>query len=341
VLHLVSGQAFRALTALGILISTTACDNVEWGGVELRLLPPPARAGSAADSARAEGEGGFVLPSGAVLYLATRDSAGLALIPVGEIAGDSIRAFPDESEAPGYRGEFARVLMAPGSRFTLFSAGARVGTFTVAEVGTDERFCSPRPRAVGYVELVPAAAEATRFLALPESFTAERGYSTYQPMETDRAQRAIGIDVAAEMIPQIGAQWPATDLATARGDIQAFPLATGGSAVSSTFVYRDQALVQPAIPSSYSLFVLATGEGEAYSRAYTWYREASREGKGVPIYFQHLDWDGDGETEVLLEVRGERARWNAAVERVGSEWQRTFEDPCGAAAAPVTQGTGG
>jgi hypothetical protein len=264
----------------------------------------------------------------------------LALVPVGEIAGDSIRPFPDESEAPGYRGDFARALMGAGSRFTLFSAGARVGTFTVAEVGTDESFCSPRPRATGYVELVPAAAEATRFLALPESVTTERGYSTYQPMEHDRAQRAVGIDLAAEMIPQVGAQWP-SDMVAARADIMAFPLATGGAAVSSTFVYRDQALVQPAIPSSYSLFLLATGQGEAYSGAYGWYREAAREGKGVPIYFQHLDWDADGETELLLEVRGERSRWNAAVERVGSEWQRTFEDPCGAAASPVGEGTGG
>ena len=332
-----SGQAFRALTALGILISTTACDNVEWGGVNLRMVPPPQLAASAPDSTEAESEGGLTLPEEPVLYLATRDSSGLALVPVGEITRDSIRPFPDESE---YRAAFARTLMQPGGRFTLFSGGARVGSFTIAEVGTDESFCTPRPRAIGYVELVPSAAEVTRFLALPEQATTERGYTAYQPMEHDRAQRAAAINLAAQMIPQLGATSPG-DMVSARADIMAFPLTTGGAGVTSTFVYRDQALVQPATPTSYSLFVLATGQGEQYSRAYAWYRRAGSEGKGVPIYFQHLDWDGDGETEVLLEVRGERSRWNAAVQRVGNEWQRTFEDPCGAAASPVGGGSAG
>ena len=332
-----SGQAFRALTALGILISTAACDNVEWGGVQLRLMPPPESAESAADSTEAEDEGGFSLPVQPVLYLATRDSTGLALVPVGEITRDSIRPFPDEDEAPGYRAAFARERMSAGSRFTLFSAGARVGTFTVAAVGTDDSFCSARPRATGHVELVPAAAAATRFLALPENVTAERGYDPYQPTETDRAQRAAGIDLAAALIPQIGATWP-TSMIDSRADIMAFPLATGGAGVTTTFVFRDQAFVQPATPTSYSLFLLATGTGEQYSNAYAWYREAGREGKGVPIYFQHLDWDGDGETEVLLDVRGERSRWNAAIENAGGEWRRTFEDPCGAAAPPIAGG---
>ena len=42
VLDLVSGQAFRSLVALAILISSTGCDNVEWGGVDVRFVRPPA-----------------------------------------------------------------------------------------------------------------------------------------------------------------------------------------------------------------------------------------------------------------------------------------------------------
>jgi len=337
----VSGQAVRALTALGILISATACDNVEWGGVDFRLLPPPEAAVSPSDSIVAEGEAEIELPTRPVLYLASRDSGGLTLVPVGEILRDSIRGFPTDDEAPGYRGDFARVLMPKGSRFTLFSAGARVGTFTVAEVGTDDSFCTARPRALGYTELVPSAAEATRFLALPEEAAAGRDYTPYQPSENDRAQREAAIAAAARVIPEVGATPPAGDLINARADLMAFPLATGGSAVTSTFVYRDMGFVQPATPTSYSIFVLATGEGEQYTPAFSWYRDAGREGKGVPIYYQHLDWDGDGETEVLLEVRGERSRWNATVERKGNEWRRTFEDSCGAAASPIQAGSGG
>jgi hypothetical protein len=76
---------------------------------------------------------------------------------------------------------------------------------------------------------------------------------------------------------------------------------------------------------------------EQYQAGYVWYREAGREGKGAPRYFQHLDWDGDGETEVLLEVLGESNRWNAAVQKRGAEWTRTFEDPCGSEAPPVQE----
>jgi hypothetical protein len=336
----------------GILISTTACDNVAWGGFSLRMVPPPtARIGARPDSvAPDEPEGGFTLPEGPVLYAATRDSTGVHMVPVGEIVGDSLRPFRDEDSAPGYRSEFARVLMEPGRRLTLFAAGARVGTFTIRQVGTDESFCTARPRATGVVELVPEAAAATRFLAIPEQFTDSIGYAPYAPLEHDRAQRSAGIDLAAVVIPQIGATWP-TSMIDARGDIQTFGQANGLPAITTTFMFRDQMRVQPAEPRSYSMFLLLVpendqpvtealpGPGYGYRTAYVWYREAQREGKGAPRYFQHLDWDGDGETEVLLEVLGERHRWNAVVQKRGSEWTRTFEDPCGAAAPRIQEAT--
>ena len=186
------------------------------------------------------------------------------------------------------------------------------------------------------VELVPGAAEATRFLALPEQFTDSVTYAAYQPAEHDRVQRAAGIDLAAVVIPQIGAVWPSS-MVDARGDIQAFLQVDGQPGVSTTFLFRDQMRVQPAQAGSYSLYLLATPQGEQYRTSYVWYREAVREGKGAPRYSQHLDWDGDGQTELLLEVLGERHRWNAVVQRNGDEWTRTFEDSCGADAPPVQQ----
>ena len=321
---------------LGMVISATACDNVDWGGLTVRLVPPPpSSVGLASDSAGAELEGGeFVLPTGPVLYAATRDSTGVYLIPVAAIQGDSLSPFLDERTAPGYRGAFARQMLKPGSRFTLFSAGARVGTFTSGEVGTDETFCTPRPRATGVVELVPGAAAATQFLALPEAFTDSMAYDPYAPLVDDRVQRSAGIDLAAAAIPQIGATWPSS-MIDARGDLSVFSTADGKPAVSTTFVFRDQLRIQVAEPSSYSLYLLATPEGEGYKTAYIWYREAAREGKGAPRYFQHLDWDGDGKTEILLEVVGQRSRWLAVVQQRGEEWTRTYEDPCGANAPPI------
>lgn len=331
-----------------MVISASACDNVDWGGFSARMVPPPAALiGVRPDNLAAEDEkGGFTLPKGPVLYAAARDSTGVTLVPIGEIAGDSLKPFRDEKSAPGYRGAFARELMAPGTRFTLFAAGARVGTFTTRDVGTDETYCTPRPRANGVIELVPGAADATRFLALPERFTDSLAYAPYRPLEHDRAQRAAGIDLAAEVIPQVGATWPSS-MVEARGDLQAFRQADGAPAVSNTFVFRDQMQIQPAQPSSYSLYLLAVAdsvpaEGQtllepAYRVAYTWYREAAREGKGAPRYFQHLDWNRDGRTDVLLEILGERHRWNAVIQKRGTQWTRTFEDPCGAAAPKVRE----
>jgi hypothetical protein len=330
---------------LGIVISTTACDNVDWGGLSLHLVPPPAaRIGATDTTGAAEEDGSFTIPKGPVLYAGTRDSTGVHLVPVAEIAGDSMRPFRDEKSAPGYRGAFARELMEPGTRFTLFSAGSRVGTFTSSDVGTDESYCTPRPRASGVVELVPEASAATSFLAIPEQFTDSVGYEPYRPLEHDRVQRAAGIDLAATVIPQLGATWPSS-MVEARGDITALRLTDGHPAVSTTFVFRDQLQVQRAEPRSYSLYMLIVGdavppEGEilleaSYHTAYTWYREAAREGKGAPRYFQHLDWDRDGETEILLDVMGERHRWAAVVQKRGNDWTRTYEDPCGAAAPKV------
>jgi hypothetical protein len=266
--------------------------------------------------------------------MGVRDSAGIYLVPVGEVQSDSLLPFRDERSAPGYRAAFARQLMAPGRRLTLFSAGAHVGTFTVQEVGTDESFCTARPRARGVVELLPDAAAATHFLALPEELAKDIEYAPYQPLETDRIQRAAGINLAAEVIPQNGASRPPS-LVEARGDLRALRTANGQPAVSTTFMFRDEMRVQPAEARSYSLYLLATSQGGQYRAAYVWYREAAREGKGTPRYFQKLDWDDDGKTELLLEVMGERSRWMAIVEELDNEWTRTFEDACGAAAAPA------
>ena len=331
-----SGHAFRSFATLAIVISTTGCDNVEWGGVDVHFVRAPAAlVGSVPDSlAGKEEPGSFTLPKGAVLYMGTRDSTGVSLVPVGEIQRDSLLQFRSERSAPGYRAAFARELMAAGNRFTLFSAGARVGTFTVREVDTDQSVCTPRPRATGVTELVPGAAEATRFLAIPEEFAKEIDYAAYQPLESDRVQRDAAINLAGAVIPQLGATSP-TSMIEARADFAVANM-DGSPAVSTTFVFRDQLAIQPAQPTSYSLYLLATPEGATYKTAYVWYREAAREGKGVPRYFQEMDWDGDGKTELLLDVMGERSHWPAVVEERGNEWTRTFEDICGVAkAAPA------
>jgi hypothetical protein len=270
-----------------------------------------------------------------VLYLASRDSARATLVPVAVIVGDSLRALPDEDEMPGFAAAFASERMAPGTRFTLFSEGVRVGTLMAGESFTDDSFCQPRPAVRGPVELVPEAAQTTRFLALAREDAGSVPYGIFQAAEDTRAQRIASIDMTGRIIPQVGARWP-TSLPVARRDMRAFRLGEAGpDAFAATFLFRDEMAIAEADPAAWALFLMGIEQGGEYRPAYVWYRPAAQEGRGIPRFVDHYDWDGDGESEILLEVLGERSRWTAAVARIGAEWRRIWEDPCGVDAPPV------
>ena len=51
--------------------------------------------------------------------------------------------------------------------------------------------------------------------------------------------------------------------------------------------------------------------------------------KAAPRYFDHLDWDGDGADEILLDVFGNDQRWFAALSRAEDGWVRSYQDSCG------------
>jgi hypothetical protein len=99
--------------------------------------------------------------------------------------------------------------------------------------------------------------------------------------------------------------------------------------VAATFVYRDALAVGPARPGAYALFLLGSRIGNEYREGFAWYRAADADGKGTPRYLDHLDWDADGDTEILLDVFGSSRRWFAALGQRGGEWVRTYQDACG------------
>ena len=76
-----------ALVAL-IVVGLSACDNVDWGGVDVAVVPPPPRGagGQAEDAERELGP----LPTGPVLYYVRTDSTGGTIVPVAEIGGDTL-----------------------------------------------------------------------------------------------------------------------------------------------------------------------------------------------------------------------------------------------------------
>ena len=331
--------AIRRLSALVIVIVAPGCDNVEWGGWEFRLqTPPPAQVGAPADTVPTpEERREAALPAGPVLYMGSRDSTGLTLVPVGEVLTDSIAPFPSDEEVPGYRARFVRELLPQGAEFTLFAEGARVGTFTATSVETDDSFCVPRPLVRGIAAWLPEAMEHGRFLALPRGGAAPAAWGSFEDVETSFEQRQASLTLAADVISQVGAEWSG-DILSARWDLQAFHLGDGPPAFAATYLLRDRLRIERPPPTAASLFVLGTPQGASYRADYVWYRQVAQEGKGAASLFETFDWDGDGQAEILLEVLGERSRWLAALDRRAGRWTRVYEDPCGAAAPPVAGG---
>ena len=102
-------------------------------------------------------------------------------------------------------------------------------------------------------------------------------------------------------------------------------------------MYRDHLMMSQPDSGAYSLFVMGhEAEQEAedgYEASYVWYRASDDDPKGAPRFFDHLDWDGDGNEEILLDVFGARSRWFAGLAQRSGTWVRTSEDPCGRPAA--------
>lgn len=309
-----------------------ACDNVGWGGVRVELRAPrPGSADPAGDpvpaSARSRDEPRSTRPPVPLLLAGGREGARGTFVVVAEIQGDVPRA-PDPGADAAERIERATAV---GSTWTLFAEGVRVGTFVADSVGVAGEFCPERPALSGTVELVPPASDATRFLALPSELGATHAYDVFRPTADAYEHRVATLAWAGEAIPRFGAPWPAEGLVAARQSIRVFR-APGAAdpLVAATFVYRDQLAVGPPQRGAYALFILGSRAGETYREGFAWYRAADSEGKGAPRYFDHLDWDGDGDIEILLDVFGASRRWFAALAQREGRWVRTYQDACDA-----------
>lgn len=339
----VAGLAHRSFATVVILALATGCDNVEWGGASVALQPPPpATVGAApAEDSLQTGEPDAPppppLPEGAVLYAGTRSGASVTLRPLFELRGDTILELTDEAEAPGYNEHFAATLLAPGTEFTLFADGVRVGTLVAESAGVDAGWCRPVATVQGVPELVPAAASATRFLALARTEEgAARTHAVGAFPGVAASHREGSRLMAQTAIMRESALWP-DDLSAARADLVVTRLAPDDPpTVAATFMFRDRLAVEdPGTPVAYSLFVLGTETEGRVLLDYTWYRRVGDDAKGAPRFFQQFDWDGDERPEVLLEVMGTASRWPAVLELDDGDWELVYEAGCSAETAPT------
>ncbi len=323
--------ALQRLPLLGIVIVATGCDNVEWGGVELGLRSPSDGPVSEASAEVEEVVENPVLdnpPMGPVLYLGHRAGGEAILVAVAEIRPDGLSLLEGVGSVEASR-SFMVEHLTPGLEFTLFSDGARVGRLTAERFSVDGRYCSARPQIRGPIELTPAAATVQRFLALPRREASAFEYGAYSPVVPTRDLRVTSLTTMQQVIPAVGALWPVSVLGI-RQDVQMFRARSGGApTVVATFVYADDLGVGPAALGAYSVFLASDDDGTGYRGTYVDYRLFSRDGKGAARYFDHLDVDGDGSDEVVLEVMGENSMWLSTLGRQGESWVEEYRDPCG------------
>jgi len=326
-------KAFSGITGIVIICALSACDNVDFDGVSLDLVPPPepeTDTMSVPDSAVAAEAQPIVLPEGPILYLASRAGTRVTVRPVAEIGPGGLAPL-DPERTPGFREAFVERDLVPGTPLTLFAEGVRVGTVRVDEVEVDagEGFCRATPLASGLAEFIPGAGDATRFLAISGDAVDDVAYAPYRPQSHTYEQRVAGLDLASAALVRTGATWPPSVLET-RADMQALPLDGDPSgAIAATFMYQDDLDIgEPGAPNAYSMMVLGTGGPEDYSLDYVWYRPVSDGGKAAARVYEQFDWDGDGQSEILLEVFGADSRWVAAIDRGENGWTTDFESDC-------------
>lgn len=317
----------RHLLTIGVILAVASgCDNVAFEGAQVEVVPPPV-AIDTAETTTAEETGPTNLDN-PVLLAGLRDGARASLTVVGEIDGDVVQPFPD----PGFPADSLRLrtLTAPGSRWILFSEGTRVGSLVVDDVRAADVYCGARVTVSGVVEVVPTAAAAERLLALPAVDAGGRDYGAYEQHDHVYDQRVATLQLAQEAIPAHGAPWPRLGVLDARKHIQAFDVpGPAGPFIAATFLRQDSLAVTPPGQGAYALFVLGEQVGAEHRAAHVWYRAVDTDGKGAPRYFDHLDWDGDGDEEILLDVLGSNRRWFAGLARADGSWVRAFQDTCG------------
>jgi hypothetical protein len=324
---------------VGILMATFGCDNVSWGGFDLRLRGPGADSVTTVeDPAHAEVPDS-ALSLGPLVYAGFRSGNRAEVVPVAEITALGLAAIPDGPEGDELNRRILQARLRPGAELTVFHQGARVGAFVVEDTTVvSGDFCRPRPQALGRLLLVPEAAGVQQFLALERARGVRYRFGSFTDLSSVYDQRVASLNLAAEAVPLVGAPWPPS-LLDIRQDLQILDLpGTEAPAVMATFLHQDQLAIGRPPPQAYALMVLGEPEGPRFRLTYTWYRPVATEGKGAPRYFSRLDWDGDGSDEILLEVLGSDSRWFAAIDRGPSGWSTTYQDPCG---APGAQGGGG
>ena len=312
-----------------ILLALSACDNVQWGGSDVEIIPPPPAQVLMADQPDAETSVALGLPVGPVLFHLQKTEQGSVLVPVAELSGDSLRAIRRGTgiAADTFQRRFRETVLPVGARFRLFRRGAPVGTFIVQADGPITP-CG-LPSALGNATVVAAAADATEFLGFAEGLTPEvRGQ--FNPPQVTGSINTYASIVAERLILQAGLPRPRSWVGAQR-DLDPLQIVPGGHPeMSATYLVGDTLGVGAADPQGYSVFYIADYEtARGYSPVYTEVRDYRRTGKQAPKLVDYINWNGQPGEDILLQVFGRNDSWYEAVSRRGNRWEKVWQgDRC-------------
>ncbi|MFW5950748.1 MAG: hypothetical protein ACOCVZ_01390 [Gemmatimonadota bacterium] len=306
-----------------MVTAVAACDNVDWGGLDLAVVPPPPKTGPTSDV-----EPGDRLPAGPILYHVLRDTAEITAIPVAEIVDDELHPIAAGDDPAAFGQRFITTFFRQNAELTLFHNGRRAGSLTVdsAWVPTGP-VCRPVPRATGSVQLTDDAGEVTEFLAMARTQAPEGRMIPAGELEVEGRMQTVGNILAERALRARDAQLP--NWSRARRQIQPFPVVEARDAGFTATFLADDELAVGNDDEGYSLFIVYTPQAQVgYDTAYVDFVSYTAEGKAAPRTIDFLDWDRDGRAELLLEVFGTRNSWYAAVGSDGDEWRQIFEARC-------------
>ena len=325
-----SNRGWSRSSLLLIVSAISGCDNVQWGGAQIEIVPPPPSASSISIEPDQQVYTEYGLPRGSVLFHMQRTEEGSLLVPVAELSGDTLRTLrrPAGVSPEAFESRFRETVTPIGAEFRVFRRGAQVGTF-VAQRSGPTTACG-LPTVYGNATVVAAATDASQFLAFRAGLEPEvRG--EFSPPQITGSIRTYASIVAERLILQNGLPRPRSWQGAQR-DLQPLEVMPGGHPeMVATYLVGDSLAVGPADPQGYSVFYLADYQtARGYNPIYSETHDYRQDGKVALRLVDHLDWDGQEGQEILLEVFNRAGHGYSLLANRGSQWERVWQSArCG------------
>jgi hypothetical protein len=196
---------------------------------------------------------------------------------------------------------------------------------SAAPAGPDA--CRPLPRGIGEVRL-DRNTEAREFLALVQPRTATPRANVPTPPAVDRRIRVLAPILANQALDARNATLP-TNWSHALAQLTPFPV-TGSddAAFAATFLVGDT--LAPGLDDvGESLFYVAVPRAQVgYDTVYVRFADYARTGKSAPRVIDYLDWNHDGQPDLLLDVYTTGRSHFMAVGGTGDDWHMLLDETC-------------